>query len=127
MADERREAGYARQGGVADHIPRWYSDPRVVQIMCAVSDAERHQEDSNLNERTGRHEDMQLNSSFGELTAKGPENRIGIETMVTNAIARAVAKMLFIDIADVDPTQTVAGYGIDSLIAGMIVDSALGT
>ncbi len=95
--------------------------------MCAVSDAERHQEDSNLNERTGRHEDMQLNSSFGELTAKGPENRIGIETMVTNAIARAVAKMLFIDIADVDPTQTVAGYGIDSLIAGMIVASALDT
>ncbi|KAI1389028.1 polyketide synthase [Hypoxylon trugodes] len=117
MANARREAGYAKQDSIGDPTPRWYSDPRVIQIIRAASDAERIQEDGNFEAKTGSHEVTQLRSSFDDAIAKGPENRIDIETIVTSAIAGAVAKMLLIDIIDIDPTKTVAAYGIDSLIA----------
>ncbi|KAL4872107.1 hypothetical protein BDV12DRAFT_183346 [Aspergillus spectabilis] len=47
----------------------------------------------------------------------GESGRVRTEALVTNAITRTVAGILFVEASTVDANRTVAEYGVDSLIA----------
>ncbi|RYP70067.1 hypothetical protein DL771_005684 [Monosporascus sp. 5C6A] len=117
MAAKKRE-----DGGAESVPPRWYSDGRVSVIMRAFEDAYRHADDSSKDNGAGGSASSsavaQLRDQFDEHIRAGPEDgRAEALSLVTQAIAAAVAGMLSIDMAGVSPAKTMADYGVDSLIA----------
>ncbi|KAI0199499.1 polyketide synthase [Astrocystis sublimbata] len=116
MADQRRHGEDDGHGG-SKFVPRWYTDPRVSHIMRAVEDIARQKQDGTIDSHPGRKVFVETRQIFEDLIAKGVNTRSEAEAMVTTAIVETVAKMLFVDVTEVDPGHPVAHYGIDSLIA----------
>ena len=118
MATKKRNE--AEAGLPSGSTPRWYSDRRVSLIMRAFDDAERHVGNSTTAaaDHGGKSAVAHLRREFDEAVKKaGPEERAKTVTLVTEAIVTTVAEMLFIDASSINPTRTVASYGVDSLIA----------
>jgi NADPH:quinone reductase-like Zn-dependent oxidoreductase len=113
-------------------LPRWYSDPRVSLIIQALDQAGRHYSDGNsasahdAASTEGKSAAAQMRGQFDmaikkirDLGSDGAavEERKAAREFVTDAIVTSVAGMLFMDKADVNPANTVADHGIDSLLA----------
>lgn len=146
MAARKRaeEAGNinANAGGSS---PRWYTDARVSLVMRAFQDADRHHESAmgggpggGGNTTSAASASQTLRREFDEAVkslmswedtqddGKGatagvgtPEtpSRADLDALVTDAIVKTIAQMLFIDASGVDASRNVANYGVDSLIA----------
>ncbi|KAF4617041.1 hypothetical protein G7Y89_g15108 [Cudoniella acicularis] len=113
-------------------LPRWYSDARASLIMRALDDAWRHSsgEDAatmqNLGDSGEKSPAAHLHRQF-ELAVKkirdagseaaSAEERATTLSFVTDAITASVAGMLFVDKTEVNPVNTVADHGVDSLLA----------
>ncbi|KAF1955974.1 polyketide synthase [Byssothecium circinans] len=111
----------ARNNGNTGSTPRWYTDARVSLIMRAFDDAERYQASADGgdggNERGNNAGVASLRGEFEEAVKAGPAERSRTVALVTDAIVKTVAQMLFVDASGVDASRTVADYGVDSLIA----------
>lgn len=102
--------------GAGNIRPKWYTHARVSMVMRAFEDAERHHNDESANIAKNNNAGGILREDF-EASINASDDRNKVEEMVTGAIRNTVAEMLFIDASGVGPTRTVAGYGVDSLIA----------
>jgi len=120
MATRKREEA-AENNGNTGNSPRWYTDARVSLIMRAFDDAERYQASADGgdggNEIGNNAGAASLRSEFEEAVKAGPAERSRTVALVTDAIVKTVAQMLFVDASGVDASRTVADYGVDSLIA----------
>lgn len=120
MASRKREEA-AKNNDNMGSSPRWYTDARVSLIMRAFDDAERYQASADGgdsgNEKSNNAGVASLRSEFEEAIKAGPAERARIVALVTDAVVKTVAQMLFIDASGVDASRTVADYGVDSLIA----------
>lgn len=102
--------------------PPWFHDSRASLIMRAMEDAQRHGQgtgDGNATEKPGAFSSAtRLRQAFDEaIKTGGVEKRASTVDFVTEAIVKAVADMLFVDVRNVNPAKSVAGHGVDSLIA----------
>nr|ALP31883.1 polyketide synthase 17 [Diaporthe helianthi] len=104
-------------------IPRWYGDGRVSLIMRALNDAQRFT-DGLTGDGTGSDSDVEgassvarVRSQFEQLMNPSPREVEKVVGFVVDAITKAVAEMLFIDVVSINPANSVAGHGVDSLIA----------
>ncbi|KAJ8120839.1 hypothetical protein ONZ43_g2556 [Nemania bipapillata] len=115
----QEQQGDAKHGGF---IARWQLDARASHVMRWFEDAKAHATDDEgkeVDHKTGQ-TDMRrahLQQAFNDAIAAGPESRESTENLVSAAITRAVADMVFIDASSVDAGEAVAKYGVDSLIA----------
>ncbi|KAK2764515.1 Type I Iterative PKS [Arachnomyces sp. PD_36] len=107
-------------GLVSVSSPRWYSDKRVSQIMRAFDDAQRHG-DANLAgnsvDEGGKSAAARLRREFDEAIKALPKGRTETLGLVTEGIITAMAEMLFVEKSGVNSGKSVAGHGVDSLIA----------
>lgn len=103
-------------------IPNWYSDPRISHLMRAYLDAKRHQQsaaDDLLQQsdlESAKNTPSAVRKAF-EAALQGDSPRAGAVVIAEEAIVRAVAGMLFVEVESVDPDKSVAELGVDSLIA----------
>ena len=122
-------------GLTATNIPRWHRDGRVSLIVRAMNDAKRHTlnnaedfiDDDANNSSLGT---AQIRCAFDDAIKAGPDARASTVKLVTDAIAKTIAEMLFIDSSNVNPSKSVAEHGVDSLIAAELRNwlyQALGT
>ncbi|KAI8623623.1 polyketide synthase [Xylariaceae sp. FL1651] len=103
---------------------RWEFDARAHHIMHHFDDTKRHSTGL-VSESRNRSKQLEyvdtalsnLRQKFEDAVAEGPAQRARTEALVSAAIAKAVADMLFIDASGVDSGETVVKYGVDSLIA----------
>jgi acyl carrier protein len=104
------------------NTPRWYSDGRVSLILRAMKDAKEYGKDG---ARDGGNDDgsasvssaVRLRHAFDEAIQAGLAERETTLDLVTEGIMEIIAEMLFIDISNVNQNKSVAGHGVDSLIA----------
>lgn len=116
LAAEKMDELASSAGGAGSILPKWYTDARVSLVMRAFEDAERNHNDESANHAKNNNTGGILREDF-EAAINASDDRNKVEEMVTRAIRNTVAEMLFIDASGVDPTRTVAEYGVDSLIA----------
>ncbi|KAI0469724.1 polyketide synthase [Xylariaceae sp. FL0804] len=119
------EQARQHQGGTRGIQPRWHTDARVSLVMRALQDATAHLE--------GAERDMQPNGGAGggggggdsetaELRARfraavEAGHRTDAEALVQGAVVRTVATLSSVDTAQVSAGESVARYGVDSLVA----------
>ncbi|KAH8721524.1 beta-ketoacyl synthase domain-containing protein [Phaeosphaeriaceae sp. PMI808] len=108
-----------RDGNNSGPTPRWHSDGRVAIIMRAFADAQQHLLDQNSSDGAGggKSSVARLQQDLEAGIRAGPAERSATIVLVEGAITAMVADMLFIDLEAVDPSRSVADYGVDSLIA----------
>ncbi|KAI3322817.1 KR domain-containing protein, partial [Xylariaceae sp. AK1471] len=123
IATEERQGATANRG-LGEVKTRWQLDARASHIMRWVDDAKTHWTDTTdgglNNNRQLEHVETalaHLRQQFEDAVAAGEAQRVRTEALVSTAIAKAVAEMLFIDASGVDSGEAVAKYGVDSLIA----------
>lgn len=114
-------AGMLTKSGDVDSTrstPRWYSDGRVSLIMRAFADAQQHRLGNSAPDgaSSGKSNVARLQQELEAGIRAGPAERSSTVALVEGAITRTVADMLFIDLEDVDPSKSVADYGVDSLV-----------
>jgi NADPH:quinone reductase-like Zn-dependent oxidoreductase/NAD(P)-dependent dehydrogenase (short-subunit alcohol dehydrogenase family) len=103
--------------------PRWFSDARASLIMRTMDDAQRHRakntgaRDGDGAEKPEASSGARLRQAFDEAIKAGAEKRASTIELVTEAIVKTVADMLFVDVRNVNPAKSVAGHRVDSLIA----------
>ncbi|KAI0535679.1 hypothetical protein GGR58DRAFT_503995 [Xylaria digitata] len=117
-AKKREEEG---AGIPSTTVPRWYRDGRVSHVMRAFDDARRHFSDADTDQATddggGKSTVARLRWQYNQAIKAGPEGVANTADFVKRAITSTVAEMLFIDPLGVNPSKSVAGHGVDSLIA----------
>lgn len=116
LAAKKMDELASSAGGAGSIRPKWHTDARVSLVMRAFEDAERNHNDESANHAKNNNAGGILREDF-EAAINTSDDRNKVEEMVTGAIRNTVAEMLFIDASGVDPTRTVAEYGVDSLIA----------
>ncbi|CAI7630711.1 unnamed protein product [Penicillium discolor] len=116
LASKKMDELASSAGGAGSILPKWYTDARVSLVMRAFEDADRSHNDESANHAKNNNAGGILREDF-EAAINASDDRNKVEEMVTRAIQNTVAEMLFIDASGVDPTRTVAEYGVDSLIA----------
>ncbi|KAG5789974.1 hypothetical protein H9Q69_010962 [Fusarium xylarioides] len=104
-------------------IPKWYSDGKVSLIIGALEDAQRL---SNSTKSTEANSDSpqsavsRIRQNFEE-SCEAAKDHVDehqkVVELVSGAISKALSDMLFIDILNVNPANSIAGHGVDSLIA----------
>lgn len=102
--------------------PWWHRDGRVSLILRAMNDARRHaltgagdgmgDEGDQSASRTAR-----LRRAFDNAIQAGPDARASALELVIESIRETIADMLFISPECVNLSKSVAGHGVDSLIA----------
>ncbi|KAL8906783.1 MAG: hypothetical protein Q9171_006132 [Xanthocarpia ochracea] len=111
--------------------PRWYSDARVSLMMRAFSDAQRQSAHLQGSLDAGpKNPAAQLRREFATAVGEGVTGRAYTVGFVQKAIINVVAEMLFVDAESIDPANSVAELGVDSLIAAELRNwflQALGT
>ncbi|KAI0013981.1 hypothetical protein F4779DRAFT_625071 [Xylariaceae sp. FL0662B] len=112
----------ALAGITSTNVPRWHSDGRVVLILRAMNDAQRHAkndagDDNNTDNSAAMSAVARLRHGFDEAIKAGPEERTNAVEFVIEGVMRTIAEMLFIDIRNVIPDKSVAEHGVDSLVA----------
>lgn len=133
LAEMKKEETKANKNASSVAIPRWYHDARVSIMLRALDDAWRNltgtggargaQEmdgaDKSPAAQLRREFDIAVtNISMAEGgVEKAKEEQGKTIRFVTEAIRGSVAGMLFIDPSAVNPAETVAEHGIDSLLA----------
>ncbi|KAF9767931.1 hypothetical protein IL306_014835 [Fusarium sp. DS 682] len=118
----------ARQEGTAQttasgSIPKWYSDGKVSLIIGALRDAQKlsgsesSTEDTSDGSQSGITRIRQDFEKASEAAKTQPDDRHKLVDVVAGAIVKALSDMLFIDMLSVNPATSIAGHGVDSLIA----------
>lgn len=104
-----------------DLKPLWYSEPRVSSVIRAFEDAKLYGSTANGNEANASGDlstTAVLRRQFHEaLKDVTEDNSADLEVLVSDAMVKAVAEMLFMNIAKVSADRAVAHYGVDSLVA----------
>ena len=104
-------------------IPRWYGDGRISLTMCAFSDARRqfaHLQGSS--DEGSKNTVAHLRREFDAAVRAGSSGRINTVAFVESAITNAVAEILSVDVESADLAKSVAGQGVDNLIAAELRD-----
>lgn len=102
--------------------PHWFSDSRASLIMRAMADAQRSRA-SDAESGDGDGDKPRASSAarqrqaFDDAIKAGKEKRASTVELVTKLIVQTIADMLFVDVRNVNPAKSVAGHGVDSLIA----------
>ncbi|KAI0202851.1 polyketide synthase dehydratase-domain-containing protein [Astrocystis sublimbata] len=105
------------------NVPRWHSDSRVAPLMRAINDAQASMKNDNDSHDSLGHSSApassaaRLRQAFDEAVKEGPSGRDGAIALVTEGIMTAITEMLFTDVRNVNPNKSIAGHGVDSLIA----------
>lgn len=122
MAAKQDEA--AESSVSTTSVPRWYNDGKVSLIMRALHDAQRLSSDTSLAQDTlagGSQSAVKLiRQEFDRATnaiKDGRDELNRVVAFVTGATSKALSDMLFIDVLSVNPSNSIAGHGVDSLIA----------
>ncbi|KAL7755590.1 hypothetical protein ACKLNR_014688 [Fusarium oxysporum f. sp. zingiberi] len=104
-------------------IPKWYSDGKVSLIIGALEDAQRLSNSKKSIEVTSESSQSaiaRIRQNFEE-SCEAAKDHIDehqkLVELVSSAISKALSDMLFIDILNVNPANSIAGHGVDSLIA----------
>jgi NAD(P)-dependent dehydrogenase (short-subunit alcohol dehydrogenase family)/acyl carrier protein len=104
--------------GSPANTPRWHNDNRVCHIIRALSDAQ--QQSAHLEEsldKGGKGTAASIRKVYDAAIQRGDAERTSTVALVQDAITKAVADMLFVDVESIDPGKSVADLGVDSLIA----------
>ncbi|KAI1288724.1 hypothetical protein F5Y03DRAFT_79620 [Xylaria venustula] len=118
MALQERQ-GDANHGGF---MARWEVDARTSHIMRWFEDAKAHAKDDKGKEMDHKTEQTDtrrahLQQAFTDAIIAGPKGWASAENLVSAAITKAVADMVFIDASSVDAGEAVAKDGDESLVA----------
>ncbi|KAI1318728.1 polyketide synthase [Xylariaceae sp. FL0255] len=110
-------------GGGELFLPRWYDDPRVSLVIRAMRDCERSLAASPVEKNTNRGDESRssVRIEFANIiekvkTGQKQEQEPAVR-LVAESIKRTVAQMLFIVDSEIEIEDSVARYGVDSLIA----------
>ncbi|KAI2615596.1 hypothetical protein GGR54DRAFT_257903 [Hypoxylon sp. NC1633] len=119
MMARRREEQASDAPASSGATPRWYSDGRVSLIMRAFADLDRRyvRAQASLEQEEPKNTAAALRKEFDAAVGEGAAGRARTVSVVRDAIVRAVADMLFVDVESIDPHKSVADLGVDSLIA----------
>ncbi|RKL41407.1 Compactin diketide synthase mokB [Fusarium proliferatum] len=104
-------------------IPKWYSDGKVSLIIGALEDAQRLSNSNKSTEVTSESSQSaiaRIRQTFEETYEAAKEHideHQKLVEFVSGAISKALSDMLFIDILNINPENSIAGHGVDSLIA----------
>ncbi|RYP56895.1 hypothetical protein DL771_011537 [Monosporascus sp. 5C6A] len=127
LARQKREETNKTSGTSSGSMPRWYRDPRVSLVMRALDDAWRHYsgEDAAMVQdmaETGEKSAAALLRHQFQLAVKkiretgSEDDEAAARAFVADAVMVSVAAMLFVDKAELNPANTVADHGVDSLL-----------
>ncbi|KAF9773476.1 hypothetical protein IL306_008699 [Fusarium sp. DS 682] len=111
------------QTTISTSIPKWYNDGKVSLIIGALQDAQRLSSSKKSTEDTSEGSQSaiaRIRQDFekaSEAAKNQTDERHKLVDFVAGAILKALSDMLFIDILNVNPASSIAGHGVDSLIA----------
>lgn len=132
LATMKRDETKAAKASSSSSVPRWYRDARVSLMLRALDDAWRRYtgaggagDAQGTDAAADTSPAAQLRQQFEVLISKiqdpssGDNNEEHAKTVqfATDAIRATVAGLLFVDASAVNAANTVAGLGIDSLLA----------
>ncbi|XXG99911.1 hypothetical protein Hte_006252 [Hypoxylon texense] len=121
MMAKKREDQAGDTPPSSNAVPRWYGDGRVSLIMRAFADMKQHyahaHAQASVEQGGSKNTVAALRKEFDAAISKGAAGRASAVALARDAIVRAVADMLFVDVESIDPGKSVADLGVDSLIA----------
>ncbi|KAL5583932.1 hypothetical protein FOVSG1_015283 [Fusarium oxysporum f. sp. vasinfectum] len=120
MAARQDETG---QTTASTSIPKWYSDGKVSLMIGALEDAKRlsnSKKSTQITTESSQSVIARIRQHF-EKACDAAKNHIDerqkLVEFVSSAVVKALSDMLFIDMLNVNPANSIAGHGVDSLIA----------